>query len=45
MAYRMRRRSRMDRRLVASAVAAGIGLAAVSGHGATATAGVSGVPG
>jgi peptidoglycan DL-endopeptidase CwlO len=44
MAYRMRRRSRMDRRLVASAVAAGIGLAAVSGHGVTATAGLSGVP-
>ena len=44
MAYRMRHRSRAGRRLVASAVAAGIGLAAVSGHGGPAAAGVSGVP-
>ena len=34
----MRRRSRADRRLVGSALAVGVGIAVLSGHGATATA-------
>jgi cell wall-associated NlpC family hydrolase len=36
MAYRMRRRSRADRRLVGSALAVGVGIAVLSGHGAAA---------
>jgi cell wall-associated NlpC family hydrolase len=36
MAYRMRRRSRADRRLVGSALAVGVGLAVLSGHGVAA---------
>jgi cell wall-associated NlpC family hydrolase len=39
MAYRSRRLSRSDRRLVGSALAVGVGIAALSGHGAAATAG------
>lgn len=39
MAYRSRRLSRPDRRLVGSALAVGVGIAALSGHGAAATAG------
>jgi cell wall-associated NlpC family hydrolase len=39
MPHRMRRRSRADRRLVGSALAVGVGIAVLSGHGAAATSG------
>jgi cell wall-associated NlpC family hydrolase len=39
MPHRMRRRSRADRRLVGSALAVGVSLALLSGHGAAATSG------
>ena len=39
MAYRSRRLSRSDRRLVGSALAVGVGLALLSGHSAAATSG------
>ena len=42
MAYRMRRRSRVDRRFVVSAVAVGLGLAVISGHGSAARPGAPG---